>query len=126
MADFTKNTVADMAAGNPGIDMGTSGSMRDVPEYTDSEWAPHERYWRDNFASRPYVQADRGYAHYHDAYRYGAASAARHADREWHEVEPDLEREWTSARGASRSTWGEMKDAARDAWDRARGRERAS
>ena len=126
MADFTKGSAADMAAGNPGINMGTSGSTRDVEEYADSDWAPHERHWREHFASRPYVHADRGYEHYHDAYRYGAASAARHRGREWHEVEPEIERGWTSARGASRSAWTEMKDAVRDAWDRARGREHAS
>jgi hypothetical protein len=126
MADFTKGSAADMAAGNPGINMGTSGSMRDVDEYTDSEWEPHERHWREHFASRPYVQADRGYEHYRDAYRYGASSAARHRGREWHVVEPELEGGWTSARGASRSTWAEMKAAARDAWERARGRENAS
>ena len=125
MADFTRDTVADMAAGNPGINMGTSGSMRDVDEHAD-EWAPQERHWREHYASRPYVQGDRGYEHYHDAYRYGAASAMRHRGREWHDVEPELERGWADARGVSRSTWGEMKDAARDAWDRARGRERTS
>lgn len=126
MADFTKNTVADMAAGNPGINIGTSGSMRDLSESADAEWAAHERHWRENFASRPYVHADRSYEHYHDAYHYGATSASRHHGREWSEVEPDLERGWSEGRGASRSTWAEMKDAARDAWERARGRERAS
>lgn len=125
MADFSKNTVADMAAGNPGVNMGTSGSMRDLDEYADADWAPHERHWREHYASRPYALADRGYEHYHDAYRYGAASAsaARHRDREWHEVEDDLERGWDAARGRSRSAWAEMKDAVRDAWDRVRGGE---
>ena len=115
--------ITGMVAKNPGVNMGTSGSMREMDQYADDDWAPHERHFRENYASRPYAQADRSYEHYHDAYRYGVTSAARHRGREWADVEPDLERGWHDARGASNSTWADMKAAARDAWDRARGRE---
>lgn len=37
MADFTRDTAADMAAGNPGINMGTSGSMKDMEWGSDRE-----------------------------------------------------------------------------------------
>lgn len=121
MADFTKNTVADMAAGNPGLNMGTSGSMRETP-LSSADLGDGEGYWRENFHTRPYVQADRGYDHYAPAYRYGTTSATRHDGREWDEVESDLERGWERGRGDSRSTWHEAKDAVRDAWDRVRGR----
>ena len=123
MADFTRNSVADMAAGSPGINMGTTGSMQDMEWGEDREWPTHEAHWRQNYASRPYAQADRGYDHYEPAYRYGTASATRHAGRKWNDVESDLERGWDSARGTSKSTWTEMKGAVRDAWDRVRGRE---
>ena len=125
MADFSKSiadsSAADMAAGNPGINMGPSGSMRETP-YASDDLAGHDAYWRDNFHTRPYARADRGWDHYAPAYRYGATSAARHHGREWSEVERDLERDWASGRGDSRSTWQEAKDAVRDAWDRVRGR----
>ena len=121
MADFTKNSVADMAAGNPGINMGTTGSMRDTDYASDDLWTQEDAHWRANFSSRPYVTADRGYEHYQPAYRYGHGSAVRHQGREWTEVERDLEHGWESARGTSGSTWHDAKDAVRDAWDRARG-----
>ena len=121
MADFTKNSVADMAAANPGINMGTTGSMRDTDYASDDLWDAHDAHWRERYATRPYVQADRGYEHYRHAYRYGHGAAATHRGREWHEVEGDLERGWHSARGESSSAWHEVKDAVRDAWDRVRG-----
>ena len=122
MADFTRNTVADMAAGNPGINMGTTGSMHDLEWGADREWPSDDAHWRSNYHTRPYAAADRGYEHYRPAYQYGSAAATRYAGREWDDVEPELERGWDSARGHSKTAWAEAKDAVRDAWDRVRGR----
>ena len=125
MADFSRSiansSAADMAAGNPGLNMGTSGSMRETP-YASDDLGDDESYWRETFRTRPYVQPDRGFDHYAPAYRYGHASAARHDGRDWHEVETDLARDWERERGDAGSTWHEAKDAVRDAWDRVRGR----
>jgi hypothetical protein len=68
------------------------------------------------------VQADRGFDYYEPAYRYGTEAARIHRDRQWNDVEGDLERGWDRARGASHSAWAEVKDAVRDAWNRVRGR----
>ena len=122
MADFTKNSVADMAAGNPGINMGTTGSMRETDRASDDLWSQDDAHWREHHATRPYVHADRGYDHYQPAYRYGHLSARQHTGREWDDVSGDLERGWDTARGESRQSWHEAKDAARDAWDRVRTR----
>ena len=121
MADFTSNNVFDqMPSGNPGINMGTSGSMQEINWGTEG-WSDADReHWRRSFSGRPYVQADRGFEHYEPAYRYGTAAAQHHAGREWNDVEGDLERGWDTARGTSKSTWADMKDAVRDAWDRVR------
>jgi hypothetical protein len=121
MADFTKNSVADMAAANPGINMGTTGSLHDV-QWGTEEWGAVDAHWRESFHTRPYVHADRGYEYYQPAYRYGTVAATRHAGRQWNDVEGDLERGWNEARGESKSAWHEVKDAVRDAWDRVRGR----
>ena len=125
MADFTRNSAADIVAGNPGINMGTSGSLHEIDWGTEGLGAAFsetdDAHWRERYHTRPYASADRGYEHYRPAYRYGAAAASRHAGREWADVEGDLERGWDSARGHSTSAWGEVKDAARDAWDRVRG-----
>ena len=123
MADFTSGNVFDnMPSGNPGINMGTTGSMHEIDWGTESWGENEQRHWRDSYASRPYVQADRGYDYYEPAYRYGTAAARHHAGREWNDVEGELERDWDKARGASKSTWAEAKDAVRDAWDHVRGR----
>lgn len=84
-------------------------------------WDDEDRYWRDRFASRPYITADRGYDYYRPAYRYGWESGGRYRGRAWNEVEADLEQGWTRARGESGSTWQDVKEAVRDAWDRIAG-----
>jgi hypothetical protein len=124
MADFSNpsDSVANMAMGNQGINMGTTGGMRDTEYASDDLWGAHDAHFREQYASRPYARADRAYEHYQPAYRYGVDSATRHSGREWHEVEHDLESGWHSARGTSHGTWHEVKDAARDAWNRVRGR----
>jgi hypothetical protein len=122
MADFTRSSAADIAAGNPGINMGTTGSLHDVDWGTEGLSAADDAHWRERYHTRPYASADRGYEHYRPAYRYGTVAATRLGDREWDDAEPELERGWDSARGHSKSQWHEVKDAARDAWDRARGR----
>ena len=114
MADFTKNSAADIVANNPGVNMGTSGSLHKI------DWGTEDLYWREQYASRPYARADRDYEHFQPAYRYGAESRARHAGREWNDVEPDLERGWDTYRGKSQTKWGEVKDAVRDAFHRGR------
>jgi hypothetical protein len=124
MPDFSNpgGSVSSMATGNPGINMGTTGSMRDSEYASDDLWGQHDAHFREQYASRPYARADRGYEHYQPAYRYGYDSAGRHSGREWHEVEGDLEQGWHSTHGTSQSAWHDVKDAARDAWNRARGR----
>ena len=124
MADFTRNTAADIAAGNPGINMGTSGSLHEIDWGTEGAGFTEtdDAHWRASYHTRPYAAADRGYEYYRPAYRYGAASAGRFTGREWDDVEPELERGWDAARGHAKTTWFEVKGAARDAWDRVRGR----
>jgi hypothetical protein len=43
MADFTKNSVADMAAANPGLNMGTSGSLRETDYASENLWGQRVR-----------------------------------------------------------------------------------
>jgi len=111
MADFSKRTAAD----NPGVDAGTSGSMRVV------DWGGQDAYWRDNYGARPYTQADQEYEYYQPAYKYGHESAFFYGGRAWDaEVEDDLARGWEQARGESTCSWNEVKDAVRDAYERTR------
>lgn len=120
MADFTtpSDSVANMATGNQGINMGTTGGMHDSDYASDDMWNQHDAQFREQYASRPYARADRGYEYHQPAYRYGFDAGRQHGGRAFGEVEGDLERGWHKARGASDVAWQDVKHAVRDAFDR--------
>jgi hypothetical protein len=82
------------------------------------DWATEEGYWRNNWATRPYATADRGFDYYRPGYRYGFESAGSHRGRDWNDVEGDLRSGWDRYEHRGQSTWENVKDAVRDAWDR--------
>ena len=77
-----------------------------------------DAYWRDNYATRPYVTSGSNYDDYGPAYRHGADAYARYPERTFDEVEPELPRDWETRRGSSRLAWENAKHASRDAWQR--------
>lgn len=84
------------------------------------------RYWRENFASRPYRRADWGFSHYEPAYRYGWESARRYAGdaRSFEEAESELAGgwlDWMVGDSSPGHEWHELREAVRDAWRRIRG-----
>ena len=83
-----------------------------------------ERYWRENYKSRPYFQQGKDFDHYAPAYRYGWESAARqdYTSRRFDDIENDLGRNWPNARGNARTEWSDVRFAARDAFERVRNR----
>jgi hypothetical protein len=81
-------------------------------ETYDTNW------WRDNYGELEGVQADRGYAHYEPALRYGWESAGRHRGRGFDDAERDLERDWSSRPGAP-GAWADNRHAVRHAFERA-------
>jgi hypothetical protein len=86
---------------------------------SDFDIAPHEDWWREHYAERPYVRRGAAYDDYAAAYRFGTLAYARtDRPREWDEVEPELATEWESMRGESLMPWDEARDAVRDAWNR--------
>jgi hypothetical protein len=87
------------------------------------DWNTEEKYWRDNFSSRPYARPDRGFDYYRPGFRYGFESAQRFRGKQWNEVEPDLRSGWDRYEHRGQSTWENVKDAVRDAWNRVTGRE---
>jgi hypothetical protein len=84
-------------------------------------WDDEDRYWRQNYSSRPYAK-DSDYDTLSPGYRYGYESASKYRGRAWNDVESDLERDWNSYSHRGKSTWQQVKAAARDAWDRVTGR----
>ena len=77
-----------------------------------------DAYWRDNYASRPYVNAGASYDDYGPAYGYGVNSFMRYPGRSFGDAEADLASGWGSARGTSTLDWDGARHASRDAWFR--------
>jgi len=77
-----------------------------------------ESYWRDNYATRPYVEGGSTFDDYGPAYRYGVDSYGRTNGGSFDDAEPQLMRDWEGSRGSSRLTWDNAKHASRDAWQR--------
>jgi hypothetical protein len=86
------------------------------------DWSTEEKWWRDNFSSRPYVRTDRGFDYYRPGYRYGFEAANRFRGKQWDAVEADLRSGWDRYEQRGQSTWENVKDAVRDAWNRVVGR----
>jgi hypothetical protein len=86
---------------------------------TETDVAPHDNYWREHHASRPYAPAGADYADYGPAYRHGSRAYLRapHPGT-WQDTEAQLARDWDAARGKSRLSWEEARPAVRDAWER--------
>jgi hypothetical protein len=85
-------------------------------------WDDEDRYWRANYRTRPYASsAGHDYDLYQPGYRYGYDAANRYQNRNWNDVESDLERDWDTYQYRGTSTWQQVKAAVRDAWDRVTG-----
>jgi len=89
---------------------------KDLAEQFDS--SDEESYWRDNYATRPYVRKGDHFEEYAPAYRYGWESYNRHVGRKFDDNEIDLQRGWDDVKGKSRLTWEQARQASRDAWNR--------
>lgn len=77
-------------------------------------------YWRDNYASRPYVSGGSSFDDFGPAYMYGINSAPKFSNRSFDEIEPDMARDWNTVRGTSSLSWDRAREASRDAWERVR------
>lgn len=78
-----------------------------------------DAYWRENYASRPYVDDGAHYDDYGPAYRYGTDAYVRQPGRSFEDSEVELSRDWEKSRGTSKLDWDRAKMASRDAWKRA-------
>ncbi len=74
------------------------------------------QYWGKSYNTRPYFQSSRSWKDYEPAYLCGVYSYD--TDREYDDVEDELERDWDRLRGDSRLDWEEANEASRDAWSR--------
>ena len=82
-----------------------------------------DAFWRDHYSTRPYASG-RKYEDLQPAYRYGWEARTRHENRNWNDVEGDLERDWSQRHGTTGLAWNDARNATRDAWNRVDARHR--
>jgi hypothetical protein len=98
------------------------GSMMVGPQVDVSG---QDRFWRQDYATRPYVPSGASYDDYGPAYRHGSRAALQSAQpREWPAAQDQLAGDWEAARESSRLGWNEAQPAVRDAWERVRASQR--
>ena len=111
--DPTRDTTMTGGSYSTGTDLDATRARPDAIDLNSEE-----TYWRQNYASRPYVTAGTPFTEYKNAYRFGADAHTRYPGRAWDDTERDLGNEWDSFKGTSSLTWENAKHAARDAWHR--------
>lgn len=79
-----------------------------------------DAYWRENYATRPYVGAGTRYEKYEPAYRLGWEGRGRYGELNWEKAEPRLREDWQRT-GDTGFDWAKASPAVRDAWERLRG-----
>ena len=77
-----------------------------------------DAYWRENYHTRPYVEAGTRYERYQPAYRHGWESRARLGAKPWQEAEAQLRGEWEAHPDSLGLDWESASGAMRDAYDR--------
>jgi hypothetical protein len=112
---------AGLAVGGPiglAVGLAAGAAVGGLAGKKIAEGIADDDYWRQNFATRPYVRPDFSYEDYQPAYRHGWESRARFQDQHWDKVEDQLARDWDRTKGTSRLRWEDARPATRDAWDR--------
>ena len=77
-----------------------------------------DAFWSRQYQQEPYYEDGLSYADYAPAYRTGYEARSRFSDRDFAEVEGDLEATYERSKGPSRLDWPRAKLATRAAWDR--------
>ena len=82
-----------------------------------------EAYWRENYAQEPYVDKTKTYDEYQGAYRTGYEGYSKYGakNKNFEEVESNLQKDYDQARGKSSLAWEQARHAARAAWERLSG-----
>lgn len=80
-----------------------------------------DEYWRENYTSRPYVEADKTYDDYQPAYKTGYESYGQYAssNKNFNDVEPEIKSRYQKDYKDSALPWDKAKPAVQDAWSRA-------
>jgi hypothetical protein len=100
-------------------DFNPSQGFSPPKEYLDNEWSEHEKYWQENWHTRPYVSADLGFDYYKPAYRYGYDAHRIHRDKKYEDVRTELRAGWDTYQYRGKTAWESIEQAVQDGWRRA-------
>jgi hypothetical protein len=76
-----------------------------------------DNWLRDNFQSRPYVEASDTFEDFRPAFRYGGLAESKYGDAAIDLTDPQLQRDWEASKD-SNMPWTKAKAAIQDAYDR--------
>jgi hypothetical protein len=95
---------------------------RAVSEAAEALTTDDDNYYRKHYESSSKRLADRGYEHARPAYHLGhiAARNPDYANRNWNEVESDLQRGWTSDASRQYGDWSTVRPYASEGFNRGR------
>src|SRR5437764_3529750 len=70
-----------------------------------------ELYWRENYASQPWVERNASYEDYHPAFKTGYEGYTRHAPtgKTYDQAESELKKDYEKIKGKSRLGWEKAK-----------------
>lgn len=77
-----------------------------------------DAYWKDNYATRDYVEPGTSYNDYQSAYKTGYESYGQYhgQNKKFEDVEDNLRDSWEKTKTNTKIGWEKAKYAAKDAW----------
>lgn len=116
-----------IAAGVGAVVGGIAGAYAGHVLAEENDPTVEHDYWRSEYQNRDYYNPDLEYERdFGPAYQYGWESRRKFQDRQWDDVQGDMERDWIAHRASSAMDWNRAKAPAKDAWQRADSRIRQS
>lgn len=116
-------TIIGAAAGPLGAIAGAAiggavGGMAGESIARDVNPTREERYWEENYRTRPYVKAGHDFEAYRPAYRAGIEGYRQNPGGSFDSLEPSLRNNWNMTHPDSKLEWDDARQAARDAFSR--------
>ena len=95
---------------------------RAVSEAASALSTDDDNYYRNHYESSPNRLADRGYEHVRPAYQIGHVASRNpdYANRNWNEVESDLQRGWNADASKQYGDWSTVRPYASEGFNRGR------
>lgn len=95
--------------------------MGEEPKQKEIDLTTEEKYWQEHHQSQPHAVEGTTYEHFAPAYRVGAEAAARHPEKDFHEIEDDIALDYGKHQVGSALPWDRVRGASKAAWSKVSG-----